>query len=291
MPEVSVIIPAYNRESSVVPALRSALGQTLDDIEIIVVDDGSTDNTRGVVAGVGDPRVRCISNDANTGPAMARNRGLDAASGEFVAFLDSDDSWNPEKLERQLACFEKATDDVQAVCCAFRVRHAGSGRVVERHPDKNESRVRKMLDVCSVAPGTTMLARRTVFSDIGNQEPGLRQFEDWDWLIRYLRKYTLLVMDDVLATVSMHKGPAPESVKRQTERLFALRRRDVAEQFGKRGLNRFHASMHIEYAVACVRSGRYMNGAAAVMRAALLSPARVFDLAKRAGVKIFSRDY
>jgi glycosyltransferase involved in cell wall biosynthesis len=291
MPKVSVVIPVYNREASIARAVRSALDQTVRDIEIIVVDDRSSDNTVEVLEQVTDTRIVMLRNEANAGAAAARNRGICAATGRFVAFLDSDDFWDPEKLERQLACFETAAADVHVICSAYRGMHIASGRVVERRPGSGTNWPLRLLDVCSIAPGSTMLARRQIFSEIGDQNIDLRQFEDWDWLLRYQKKYPLIVMQEVLATISMHGSPEPASVKQQAARLYELRKQAVAAQYGRRGLKRFHASMHIEYAVACIRAGQPLLGTGAVMRAAMLSPSRVYDLLKRAGTKILGRDY
>ena len=102
MPEVSVIIPTFNYGRFLEQAIQSVLGQTFQDFELIVVDDGSTDDTREVLARFeSDRRVRCLF-QANRGDAAARNTGILNAGGRYVAFLDSDDYWMPEKLERQL---------------------------------------------------------------------------------------------------------------------------------------------------------------------------------------------
>ena len=101
MPTVSVVIPAYNSASYLAEAVESALGQTFKDLEILVVDDGSTDETQELMRRYGPP-VRCLSQE-NTGVATARNRGIDESRGRYVAFLDADDVWQPDKLEKQLA--------------------------------------------------------------------------------------------------------------------------------------------------------------------------------------------
>ena len=116
--QVSVIVPAYNGERYLDEALRSAVGQSLPPSEVIVVDDGSTDGSAEIAERFGDP-VRCIRQE-NTGVAGARNRGLSAATGEFVAFLDHDDVWPPEKLEIQVAAL-RSNPDVGIVSGRMRV--------------------------------------------------------------------------------------------------------------------------------------------------------------------------
>jgi len=109
-PRVSVVIPTYNRAGLIGGAVRSALDQGPAVAEVIVVDDASTDETGAAVAQIDDPRLRLVRRDRQGGPAAARNDGIEAATGEFVAFLDSDDRWLPDKINLQLACFDRLPD-------------------------------------------------------------------------------------------------------------------------------------------------------------------------------------
>ena len=101
-PLVSVLIPTRNRCRRLFTTLRSALAQRKVNLEIVVVDDGSQDDTEKMVAGLGDPRIRLVRNDSPRGESGARNRGLEETRGVWVAFLDDDDLWAPDKLDRQL---------------------------------------------------------------------------------------------------------------------------------------------------------------------------------------------
>lgn len=119
-PTVSAIIPTYNRAHLVGRAIKSALAQTWQDLELIIVDDGSNDNTESLVNSFDDPRIRYIRHNVNRGVAAARNTGIKAAKGEYLAFLDSDDEWMTDKLERQLNVFK--TSDLPhlgAVTCGL----------------------------------------------------------------------------------------------------------------------------------------------------------------------------
>src|SRR4030043_1337098 len=104
-PTVSVIIPTYNRAHLVGRSIRSVLNQTYQDLEVIVVDDGSKDNTAEIVRGITDPRIVFLKHEKNRGVSAARNTGLKAARGKYIAFQDSDDEWLPQKLEKQLELF------------------------------------------------------------------------------------------------------------------------------------------------------------------------------------------
>lgn len=114
-PTVSVIIPTYNRAHLLGRAIRSVLAQTYQDFELIVVDDGSSDNTGEVVATFVDPRIHYLRHEENRGAAAARNTGIKASRGEYVAFLDSDCEWLPEKLEKQMEVFGKVSSRVGVV--------------------------------------------------------------------------------------------------------------------------------------------------------------------------------
>jgi glycosyltransferase involved in cell wall biosynthesis len=105
---VSVVLPTFNRGYCLERAIRSVLGQTYPDWELIVVDDGSTDDTQAVLESFKDPRIRVFRHSVNRGVAAARNTGLAAARGEFIAFLDSDDEWRPDKLTKQLDVMTRA---------------------------------------------------------------------------------------------------------------------------------------------------------------------------------------
>jgi len=112
-PLVSAIIPTYNRAHVICDAVESILAQTYREIEVIVVDDGSKDDTLPRLKQYGD-RIRVVS-QANAGPAAARNRGIAVAQGELIAFLDSDDLWLSTKIERQVALLQRAGESVP--CC------------------------------------------------------------------------------------------------------------------------------------------------------------------------------
>lgn len=135
-PLVSVIIPVFNRPKSLTSALRSVFAQTFPDWELVVVDDASSDESAEVALRIGHPgRIRVIRHDRNQGPSAARNTGVLAARGRYVSFLDSDDSWHPEKLRRQFELVE-ADSDPSMVFCVTQTVTFREGRRVHVSPGR-----------------------------------------------------------------------------------------------------------------------------------------------------------
>lgn len=118
-PTVSIIIPTYNRSQLIARAVKSVLNQTYQNFELIIIDDGSTDNTRELVTSFNDERIRYIRHEENKGEAAARNTGLKAARCDYIAYQDSDDEWLPEKLARQIELLQDASPEVGVIYTGF----------------------------------------------------------------------------------------------------------------------------------------------------------------------------
>jgi glycosyltransferase involved in cell wall biosynthesis len=189
-PLVSVIIPTYNRASLICDAIDSVSRQTYPHVEIIVVDDGSTDDTQGRLAPYRD-RVRVIAQE-NAGPAVARNKGLEAAGGEIVAWLDSDDTWLPTKLERQVDLMRRAGPSVPCCLCNASMLFPDGGRVTTFEyaglsPSLDEglwSNVAEIFATRFVLFAQTAAIRREVIDRIGGFDEELRFHEDHEFPLR-----------------------------------------------------------------------------------------------------------
>src|SRR5690625_3525723 len=160
-PTVTVVIPTYNRAHVVHRAIDSVLGQTFADFELIVVDDGSTDGTEAVLSTYTDPRIRYLVQLVNRGVSAARNRGIKEARGEFVAFLDSDDEWFPEKLERQVNRFKRAPDNVGLVYCGVETVGRPSGPWIYEPAHRGDI-YNKLLERNVIHTGSGAMIRRSV---------------------------------------------------------------------------------------------------------------------------------
>jgi glycosyltransferase involved in cell wall biosynthesis len=156
--QVSVVIPSWNRERELVRAVRSALGQTHAVIEVLVCDDGSTDGSQATIEALDEPRVRWLGGERMGRPAGPRNRGIREARGEWVAFLDSDDEWLPQKLERQL---EAASRSGARAVCSNALRVGPGVREGALVVDYNGERLgfSELLEVNRVVSSSTLIAR------------------------------------------------------------------------------------------------------------------------------------
>jgi hypothetical protein len=184
MPRVSVLIPAYNQGRYLAMAIRSALEQTYSDIEVLVVDDGSTDETAAVARAFTDPRVSYVYQD-NQGLSAARNTGIRRATGEFLTFLDADDLFLPEKLSLLLAAIDENPQWGFVAGQAVLIDENGKalGEVFDRGlpADRSELLLSNPLHVGSV------LLRRRWQQEVGYFDEMLRSYEDWDYWLRLAR--------------------------------------------------------------------------------------------------------
>jgi glycosyltransferase involved in cell wall biosynthesis len=208
VPRVGVILPTYNRAGLVARAASSVLRQTFSDLELCIVDDGSTDGTPQAVAAIGDSRVRYERID-HRGPAAARNHGMARASGEYVAFIDSDDEWLPEKLERQMAVFVRYGTALGLVYTAARWQSDVSGKPVGIFPVRFKgpgSLFDQLLRGPSPIPFSSVLVRRECTERVGGFDESLASAEDREWLLRLARRYDFFGLDEIHVVRHVHAG-------------------------------------------------------------------------------------
>jgi len=191
-PSVSVIIPTFNRGWVLREAIDSVLGQKTSDYELIVVDDGSTDDTPGILSSYGKD-VRVIR-QPNRGVSAARNRGIAAAKGEYVAFLDSDDLWLPNKLTAQLDFFR--THPAALICQTDEIWIRRGVRVNPRKHHRKPSGMifEASLALCLVSPSAVMI-KRLLLGEVGTFDEDLRVCEDYDLWLRIGYKYPIYLIE------------------------------------------------------------------------------------------------
>ncbi len=199
---VSVIIPTYNSAKFISSAVNSVLLQTYQAFEILIIDDGSTDNTKQVVEGFEDDRIKYFYRE-NAGPSAARNLGLKNAKGDFVAFLDADDLWLPQKLEYQLDVFREKPG-ICLVFSAFSLRFEGSDKTqvkTFRNFEHNRLIENLLLDFSNTVPyPSTTLIKKSVLDDAGYFDTGFFSSEDWDLWLRLATKANFYCLNRVLVS-------------------------------------------------------------------------------------------
>lgn len=289
-PLVSVIITAFNRGHTIERAIKSALSQTETDLEIVVIDDASTDNTREVISAISDPRIRLISNPVNRGIGGAKNVGVEVARGHYIAFLDSDDEWLPNKLARQLALLQSVPDAPSLCFTAFWVHRMASGNVVLRCPRKHGTWINSILLGETFSLGSTLVAERKCFLEIGPFNEKLRRLQDRDWTLRYLERYSdFHFVPEPLVRIYNSGWPSPKQVEESTTALFAANEERL-RRIGTQACRQFKASLNFEVAVANYRCGNRWVALRQLASAISLRPSVASYLAGRAWRKIQARD-
>ena len=193
--DISVIIPTYNRRNTLPRAVESVLNQIYKPIEIIVVDDGSTDGTKEMFSEM-YPLVRYIY-QVNSGVSLARNMGIKSASGDWIALLDSDDEWLPEKLDRQVKLLQ---DNAEIRFCHTNeiwIRNNVRINQKKKHQKYGGNIFNKCLDICRISPSSSLF-HTSVIKDVGLFDESLDVCEDYDMWLRITSKYPVLFLDQPL---------------------------------------------------------------------------------------------
>ncbi len=189
MPKVSVIIPAYNAMDFLPETLSTVLGQTYTDFEVVVVNDGSTDNIENWIVQISDPRVKLVS-QTNLGLAAARNTGIRESQGEYLAFMDADDLWDSTKLIKQLRVFDNHPEVGLVYTWVVYVDEQGNstGKLVNHYV---EGDVWRELTICNLVEcGSVAMVRSQCFDKCGLFDSNLGSFvEDWDMWLRIAKFY------------------------------------------------------------------------------------------------------
>lgn len=245
MPQVSVIIPAYNAAPWIAETLASVLAQTLQDFEIIVVDDGSTDETAEIVAKI--EHIQYM-HKANGGAASARNVGIRLARSEYIAFVDADDLWLPDKLYLQMELLRQTgLEWVYSDAYAFDGRTGGTLFAFSKLRRQYSGDVLRPLFLGDFIPMPTPIVRRGVFDEVGyfDESPKAHGVEDWDMWLRIAARYPIGLVNCPLARHRVHAAstvqselPSPlygrnlyvieRAISREPERLARLRNQSIA---------------------------------------------------------------
>lgn len=273
---ISVIVPVFNRPQMVLDALASIAAQrdvSPQQVEIIVVDDGSQP-VLDLPDAIG--RAKLVRLSANKGTAAARNAGIEASTGEYLAFLDADDVWLAGKLAAQMREFARlATPEDRgglALATGFYCPNWISGRLEGRLPEEASS-LSDFVTGCWFAPGSTLFLHRSAFERIGLFDTRLRRLEDFDWFIRFgLKGGRLHVYPHPCAIIAPSGSSTGNDVRRAADLLIA--------KFGASGdlplaasdRNRMHAYLHLETAAANFQNSQRLFAVAYGMRSMVRGP-------------------
>jgi glycosyltransferase involved in cell wall biosynthesis len=268
LPKVSVIIPTHNRADFLRGALSSVLNQTYQNFEIIVVDDASTDDTAKVVAAFNDERIRFLQHENNRGGSAARNTGILASQCDYIAFLDDDDEWLPDKLRKQIEVLVACPQEVGGVCTGCLDVDKANGKVIrQRIPTKRGNISRELLIENCIGGTSSMLLRKVCLQQVGLFDESLPRSQDYDLWIRISREFLFECIQEPLFKYHVHD-------KRISTDLRAVKGLDLlATKYASCPLsNKFYSHDYLEFGIIYCLSGDMHEGRKALLRAIKLSP-------------------
>ena len=263
MPEVSVIIPTYNRSDRVVRAVQSVLDQSFKDLEILVVDDGSTDDTEARLVPYGTS-ITYMRQSANRGVSAARNKGIENSNGTWIAFLDSDDYWLKDKLRFQMEFLRRTPDAVACQTEEIWIRRGRRVNPKKIHKKPSGEIFQHSLRLCLVSPSSVIL-KRCVFDEIGLFDETLEAAEDYDLWLRISCKHPIHLIDRDLV---VKEGGHEDQLSRKHTGMDRFRIRAIANLLNSGVLSSDQVTAAQEelaikckiYGNGCMRRGRQQEG-------------------------------
>lgn len=275
---VSFVIPNYNHAGYLGDAIRSALAQTYANIEVIVVDDGSTDDSRTVATQFGE-RIRYMY-QRNAGLSAARNTGVQAAHGEYIALLDADDLLEPAYAERLLTALAQVPG-AEGAYCGFRFVDQNNEPLnrIEQRTVPPEALYGSLLNGNYWVP-ESLLARRDCYLASGEFDTSLRACEDWDVWLRFSHRYRLVGIDDVLIRYRVVAGSMSSNPQRMLENRLVVLAKHLGAQPGIAGASATHQAYAYAYfrtALEYYQNGETQSGYACLVEAVHLFPHLLLD--------------
>jgi glycosyltransferase involved in cell wall biosynthesis len=230
---VSVVVPTRNRERLLSRCIRALQNQRAADLEIVVVDDASSDGTSAMVRALGDDRIRLIRNDQALGVAGARNRGLEAASSPWVAFCDDDDLWSPRKTEQQLCALHSEPDAGWCSVGAAIVDEQLRVRRVGWPPAAADIAARLLAGNVIAGGGSGVMARTDLVRAAGGFDEELSMFADWDLWIRLALESKMVGVAQVLVLSVRHDANMSLDMSRSRDELTRIHEKYAAERVAR----------------------------------------------------------
>lgn len=291
MPRVSVILPVYNSAAYVSKAINSVLSQTFTDFDLIVVDDGSTDNTGEVVARIADSRVQYLKKN-NQGPSLARNMGIRNSIGEFVAFIDSDDCWLPNKLELQVRALNLSPEAGLVHSSVLIV--SPENKLLRYDRAWLEGRVLYKLLLNNAIATSSVMVRRKVLEDVGLFAPDsgsrlipkeehdlsrntMRRGEDWELWMRISSEYPIVVEPNASVIYTARPGGLSKNIlAMRDDTLYSMHVAYSSYAAKYRHLQQFsYSNIHLNAGKGLCTYGELASARQEFMRAIRLCPFRL----------------
>lgn len=262
MTRLSTVIPVFNRRTLAERALRSVLEQHVEDVEIVIIDDGSQPPFE-IPSDLQSSNVRLIRHPVNQGAGAARNTGVEAARGDWIAFLDSDDYWLPHTLLPRLEIAERdfaaEPSILVAYVAGFVLYSESKGRREVRVPRASDNPL-DFASGCWFSPGSTLLLRKEIFRHIGPFDPTLRRLEDLDWFLRFAQaRGRLATWPNTAAMIELGPRPDPVIVENTTRQIAAkYASADSPHQLPASHIRRLKAYLDVERASAFAARRRWV---------------------------------
>jgi glycosyltransferase involved in cell wall biosynthesis len=278
-PLVSVVLPTYDRAGTVPRAVETVVCQTYDPVELVVVDDCSPTPVNRTLEDVETgslAALRCLRHETNRGANAARNTGIEAAAGEYIAFLDDDDEWAPEKLARQVSAFERTGEGVGVVYTGTRYVDAETGDDLVVTPTNRGQVTRDILTGGRFGEFSAVMVRATVIEDAGLPDERFPSWQDREWLLRLSRHCEFEPVPEPLTVRRVNHGRQIsddyEAKRDVSYPLFVEKHRSLAAEHGPVVERRFVASLSTTLGRAALRNGHYDDARWFLAAAAVRNP-------------------
>ena len=275
-PLVSVVIPYFNNPETIGRAVESVFAQTYPNIEVLIVDDGSEKELPPDIICMDPERITIERHAINRGAAAARNTGIKSSKGRYVAFLDADDSWRPEKLARQLQVLTNTHTNVKSCVCGFSM-HRPNKDDGEIHDYKLKNDIiQELLWGCRLSPGSTMVCERQCFDTVGFYREDLRRLEDWEWFLRFASYYRLVQIPGVWVDIFVSQKSDVTHVDDviHATRLIRAQHLATVSRLGRVSRRIFLSALEVEKAAAHYRASQKWMAILIVFRSLLIWPFR-----------------
>lgn len=248
LPKVSVIIPTYNRAELLKNSILSVLSQTFQDFEVLIIDDSSFDKTEEVVKNMSGNQIKYIKNSTNKGVSAARNVGINNSRGDYIAFLDDDDEWLPEKLERQVILMDRISSDFGAVYTGAFSTDLARNNVLEIAIPKFRGHVLNEIILSNFIFTSSMIVRKRCFALVGLFDENLSYGEDFDMWIRISKEFLFESIPEALVKHKNHAHTTSSNKQLVAKNLENIIRKH-AQLFGlnKKGLGNYMLKIGTAY--------------------------------------------